>query len=161
MEKVTAGNGAAAERLSSERGKEAAVAIKTTDSVHKTAVVPGPGWTVGGMAKGAGMLAPGLATMLVVLTTDADVTARARLRAAGGRPHHVRPGGLGRLHVHQRHGSAARLGRLRRDARGTSSPRRCTRVCLDLARQLVADAEGALEGDRGGGRRRCVGGRTP
>ncbi|MCF3107141.1 bifunctional ornithine acetyltransferase/N-acetylglutamate synthase, partial [Streptomyces roseoverticillatus] len=47
--------------------------IKTTDTVHKTAVVQGGGWTVGGMAKGAGMLAPGLATMLVVLTTDADV----------------------------------------------------------------------------------------
>ncbi|KJS52020.1 N-acetylglutamate synthase, partial [Streptomyces rubellomurinus subsp. indigoferus] len=43
-------------------------------TVHKTAQVTSPaGWTVGGMAKGAGMLAPGLATMLVVVTTDADV----------------------------------------------------------------------------------------
>ena len=47
----------------------------TTDSVSKQAVVEGAGWTVGGMAKGAGMLAPQLATMLVVLTTDAVVPA--------------------------------------------------------------------------------------
>ena len=50
---------------------EAAEAIMTTDTVPKQACVSGSGWSVGGMAKGAGMLAPGLATMLVVLTTDA------------------------------------------------------------------------------------------
>ncbi len=76
MDRITAGIATAASRLTSEGGEDAAVAIKTTDSVHKTAVVRGPGWTVGGMAKGAGMLAPGLATMLVVLTTDADVPAK-------------------------------------------------------------------------------------
>ncbi|MEV7195556.1 bifunctional glutamate N-acetyltransferase/amino-acid acetyltransferase ArgJ [Streptomyces sp. NPDC093510] len=75
MDRVTAGIDAAAARLSEDGGVPAAVAIKTTDSVHKTAVAAGPDWTVGGMAKGAGMLAPGLATMLVVLTTDADVSA--------------------------------------------------------------------------------------
>ena len=47
----------------------------TTDSVSKQVVVDGGGWSVGGMAKGAGMLAPQLATMLVVLTTDAVVDA--------------------------------------------------------------------------------------
>jgi glutamate N-acetyltransferase/amino-acid N-acetyltransferase len=52
-------------------GLDAATAIMTTDSVPKTAQVSVGGITVGGMAKGAGMLAPGLATMLVVLTTDA------------------------------------------------------------------------------------------
>jgi glutamate N-acetyltransferase / amino-acid N-acetyltransferase len=58
--------------LSSEGGPDAAEAIRTTDTVAKTAVVEHPGgWTVGGMAKGAGMLAPSLATMLCVLTTDA------------------------------------------------------------------------------------------
>jgi glutamate N-acetyltransferase/amino-acid N-acetyltransferase len=46
----------------------------TTDSVAKVVVVEGAGYTIGGMAKGAGMLAPGLATMLVVLTTDAHLT---------------------------------------------------------------------------------------
>lgn len=56
-------------------GDDAARAIMTTDSVPKTVVVEGPGYTIGGMAKGAGMLAPGLATMLVVLTTDADLPA--------------------------------------------------------------------------------------
>ncbi|WP_459649845.1 bifunctional glutamate N-acetyltransferase/amino-acid acetyltransferase ArgJ [Kitasatospora sp. Ki12] len=64
----------AAGELSATGGEAAAIAIKTTDTVHKTAQVTSPaGWTVGGMAKGAGMLAPSLATMLVVLTTDAAV----------------------------------------------------------------------------------------
>lgn len=55
----------------SESDTTAAEAILTTDSVRKTAVQEGNGWTIGAMAKGAGMLAPGLATMLVVITTDA------------------------------------------------------------------------------------------
>ncbi|MFD5467609.1 bifunctional glutamate N-acetyltransferase/amino-acid acetyltransferase ArgJ [Kitasatospora sp. NPDC127059] len=64
----------AAGELSATGGEAAAIAIKTTDTVHKTAQITSPaGWTVGGMAKGAGMLAPSLATMLVVLTTDADL----------------------------------------------------------------------------------------
>ncbi|WP_328367910.1 bifunctional glutamate N-acetyltransferase/amino-acid acetyltransferase ArgJ [Streptomyces sp. NBC_00445] len=73
MDKLLPGVETAAEALSEHGGEKAAIAIKTTDSVHKTSVVTKDGWTVGGMAKGAGMLAPGLATMLVVLTTDADV----------------------------------------------------------------------------------------
>jgi glutamate N-acetyltransferase/amino-acid N-acetyltransferase len=56
-------------------GDDAARAIMTTDSVPKQVVVEGAGWSIGGMAKGAGMLAPQLATMLVVLTTDAIVPA--------------------------------------------------------------------------------------
>ncbi|SDJ90564.1 bifunctional glutamate N-acetyltransferase/amino-acid acetyltransferase ArgJ [Streptomyces indicus] len=71
MDKLLPGVEQAAAGLSEHGGEKAAIAIKTTDSVHKTAVVTRDGWTVGGMAKGAGMLAPGLATMLVVLTTDA------------------------------------------------------------------------------------------
>ncbi|MEW2117828.1 bifunctional glutamate N-acetyltransferase/amino-acid acetyltransferase ArgJ [Streptomyces sp. NPDC005474] len=74
MDKLLTGVETVAGQLSEHGGEKAAIAIKTTDSVHKTAVVSSKnGWTVGGMAKGAGMLAPGLATMLVVLTTDADV----------------------------------------------------------------------------------------
>ncbi|GAA3015110.1 bifunctional glutamate N-acetyltransferase/amino-acid acetyltransferase ArgJ [Kitasatospora albolonga] len=65
----------AAKALSEDGGEAAAIAIKTTDTVHKTAQVSQGGWTVGGMAKGAGMLAPSLATMLVVITTDAVVDA--------------------------------------------------------------------------------------
>jgi len=61
--------------LSADGGQDAAEAIMTTDTVAKTAVISRDGWTIGGMAKGAGMLAPGLATMLVVLTTDADLEA--------------------------------------------------------------------------------------
>jgi glutamate N-acetyltransferase / amino-acid N-acetyltransferase len=85
MDKLLPGVETAAAQLSEHGGEKAAIAIKTTDTVHKTSVVAKDGWTVGGMAKGAGMLAPGLATMLVVLTTDAalddDVLDKA-LRAA-------------------------------------------------------------------------------
>lgn len=73
-DKLLAGVAAAAKSLSSEAGVEASEAIMTTDSVAKRAEREGSsGWRVGGMAKGAGMLAPGLATMLVVITTDAIV----------------------------------------------------------------------------------------
>ncbi|MGN7965436.1 bifunctional glutamate N-acetyltransferase/amino-acid acetyltransferase ArgJ [Microbacterium sp. 22179] len=85
--KVLAGTDQAIATLSADGGDAAAQAIMTTDTVAKTAVVQGDGWTIGGMAKGAGMLAPGLATMLVVVTTDADLEpleADAALRAATG-----------------------------------------------------------------------------
>ncbi len=59
--------------LSHHGGQAAAEAIMTTDSVPKQTTLADEGWSIGGMAKGAGMLAPGLATMLVVLTTDAVV----------------------------------------------------------------------------------------
>ncbi len=73
MEKLLPGVTDAAKALSADGGPDAARAIMTTDSVPKTTVVERDGWRVGGMAKGAGMLAPSLATMLVVLTTDAQV----------------------------------------------------------------------------------------
>jgi glutamate N-acetyltransferase/amino-acid N-acetyltransferase len=71
MARLLAGVEAAVAELSKDGGTAAAEAIMTTDTRPKTTVVPGNGWCIGGMAKGAGMLAPGLATMLVVLTTDA------------------------------------------------------------------------------------------
>jgi glutamate N-acetyltransferase/amino-acid N-acetyltransferase len=71
MDRLTAGVTAAVKELSADGGGAAARAIMTTDSVPKTTAQRRDGWTVGGMAKGAGMLAPSLATMLVVLTTDA------------------------------------------------------------------------------------------
>jgi glutamate N-acetyltransferase / amino-acid N-acetyltransferase len=74
-EKLLTGVAAAAGSLSTDGGEDAARAIMTTDSVPKTVTVEGPGYTIGGMAKGAGMLAPGLATMLSVITTDADLPA--------------------------------------------------------------------------------------
>jgi len=71
--------------LSDSGGEVASLAIMTTDSVPKRAEILGDGYRIGGMAKGAGMLAPGLATMLVVITTDAVLSSTeldAALRAA-------------------------------------------------------------------------------
>ncbi|WP_203135688.1 bifunctional glutamate N-acetyltransferase/amino-acid acetyltransferase ArgJ [Microbacterium sp. JZ31] len=83
--KVLDGTEQAIASLGPDGGEDAAAAIMTTDTVAKTAVRRRDGWTIGGMAKGAGMLAPGLATMLVVITTDAVLEASqldAHLRAA-------------------------------------------------------------------------------
>ncbi|GGZ60696.1 bifunctional glutamate N-acetyltransferase/amino-acid acetyltransferase ArgJ [Streptomyces bluensis] len=144
MDKLLPGVETAAAQLSEHGGEKAAIAIKTTDTVHKTAVAEGDGWTVGGMAKGAGMLAPGLATMLVVITTDADVDSavldealRAATRVTFDR---VDSDGCmstndtvlllasGASGVTPEYGEFA-------DAVKT--------VCADLARQLIGDAEGA------------------
>ncbi|OAZ39015.1 bifunctional ornithine acetyltransferase/N-acetylglutamate synthase [Microbacterium arborescens] len=83
--KVLEGTTVAIGSLSPEGGEDASLAIMTTDSRPKRAVVSRGGWTIGAMAKGAGMLAPGLATMLVVITTDAVLDAAqadAALRSA-------------------------------------------------------------------------------
>ncbi|MFD7325308.1 bifunctional glutamate N-acetyltransferase/amino-acid acetyltransferase ArgJ [Streptomyces sp. NPDC059875] len=144
MDRVTVGIDIAAHRLSAEGGTDAAVAIRTTDSVHKTAVVSREDWTVGGMAKGAGMLAPGLATMLVVLTTDADVSAAvldSTLRAAV-RTTFDRVDSDGCMSTNDT------VLLLASGASGVAPEaadfaEAVHAVCLDLARQLVADAEGA------------------
>ena len=73
MEKLTPAVSDLVPLLSSDGGQAAAEAILTTDSTTKQTNFADEGWSIGGMAKGAGMLAPGLATMLVVLTTDAVV----------------------------------------------------------------------------------------
>src|ERR1700756_5827266 len=76
MDKVLAGVTAIVHEMAGGMtgGEEAARAIMTTDTVPKQVALHHPDkWTVGGMAKGAGMLAPSLATMLCVLTTDAVV----------------------------------------------------------------------------------------
>ena len=74
--KLFAGVRSAADSLSETGGEDASLAIMTTDSVPKRAEREGSGYRIGGMAKGAGMLAPGLATMLVVITTDAVLTSK-------------------------------------------------------------------------------------
>ncbi|MFJ5140190.1 bifunctional glutamate N-acetyltransferase/amino-acid acetyltransferase ArgJ [Streptomyces sp. NPDC088707] len=148
MDKLLPGVEKAAAELSEHGGEKAAIAIKTTDTVHKTSVVtkdgPDGSWTVGGMAKGAGMLAPGLATMLVVLTTDADVDGTGLDSALRG---------------------ATRVTFDRVDSDGCMSTNDTVlllasgssgvtpdqdaftgavrEVCDDLARQLIGDAEGA------------------
>ena len=70
MDRILAGLDAAAAALSGNGGADAAEAILTTDTHAKTAVHEGAGFTVGGMAKGSGMIHPNLATMLSVITTD-------------------------------------------------------------------------------------------
>ncbi|RLU85036.1 bifunctional ornithine acetyltransferase/N-acetylglutamate synthase [Streptomyces griseocarneus] len=144
MDKLLPGIDKAAAELSAHGGEKAAIAIKTTDTVHKTAVVQGEGWTVGGMAKGAGMLAPGLATMLAVLTTDADVDAAAldaALRAAT-RTTFDRVDSDGCMSTNDT------VLLLASGASGVApAPEDLAEavraVCADLARQLIGDAEGA------------------
>jgi glutamate N-acetyltransferase / amino-acid N-acetyltransferase len=144
MNALLAGVDAAVPLLSDQGGDEAARAIMTTDSVPKQAVYVGEGFTVGGMAKGAGMLAPGLATMLSVLTTDADAdgaTLDRVLRAATART-------FDRVDSDGCMSTNDTVLLLASGASGTAPAeddlaRAVHAVCADLARQLVDDAEGA------------------
>ena len=144
MDALLPGVGAAVAALSPAGGDDAATAIMTTDTVPKTIMIHGDGYVIGGMAKGAGMLAPGLATMLVVLTTDADITADLANTAL-------------------RHATSLTFDRIDSDgcmstndtvlllASGASGvtpdptefTARLQDACMGLARQLIADAEGA------------------
>lgn len=140
---LLAGVTAAAAALG-DHGEAAAQAIMTTDSRPKTAVRTGSGYTIGGIAKGAGMLAPGLATMLVVLTTDADVDAGeldAALRAATRIT-------FDRLDSDGCMSTNDQVTLLASGASGVVPDSQefalvLTDVCADLARQLQEDAEGA------------------
>jgi len=150
MDKLLPGVDAAAAEASRSDGVHAADAIRTTDTVVKIAfrrlpaVSGSVGYAIGGMAKGAGMIAPALATMLCVLTTDADLTPP-------------------ELDSALRSATAVTFDRLDTDgcmstndtvllmASGASGvkpdhkdfTRALTEVCADLARQLQLDAEGA------------------
>jgi glutamate N-acetyltransferase/amino-acid N-acetyltransferase len=144
MDKLLPAVDAAVAEADRSGGVHAADAIRTTDTVVKIAFRRPDGYSIGGMAKGAGMLAPALATMLVVLTTDADLTA-------------------GELDAALRSATAVTFDRLDADgcmstndtvllmASGASGAkpdhkdftRALTDVCADLARQLQRDAEGA------------------
>ena len=143
-DRLFVGLDAAHESLSRDGGSAAATAIMTTDSVPKTAVAQGQGFTVGGMAKGAGMLAPSLATMLVVVTTDAvadAATLDAALRAAT-RVTFDRVDSDGCTSTNDT------VLLLASGASGITPPHdelavAVTEVCASLARQLIADAEGA------------------
>jgi glutamate N-acetyltransferase/amino-acid N-acetyltransferase len=146
MQRLLDGVDKAAAGLDAAGGDAAAEAIRTTDTVRKTAVVRRGGVTVGGMAKGAGMLAPGLATMLCVLTTDAVATAETLdevLRDAVRRTFDrvdtdgcmstndtvlLLASGASGVEL-----DPVELGSMVHDA------------CDDLARQLVTDAEGATK----------------
>lgn len=141
---LLAGVEAATAALSADGGPSAAEAIMTTDSVSKNTVVEGPGWSIGGMAKGAGMLAPQLATMLVVLTTDAVVPA-AELDAALRAATRV---SFDRLDSDGCMSTNDTVTVMASGASGiTPTPEdftaALTQACTDLAMQLLKDAEGA------------------
>ena len=145
LAKLTSGVEAAAAELSAEAGLSAAQAIMTTDSVSKTSHHnSASGWSVGGMAKGAGMLAPGLATMLVVVTTDAvvssaelDKTLRAATRVT-----------FDRLDSDGCMSTNDQVTLMASGASGITPDQdefqaAVTAVCHDLAQQLLRDAEGS------------------
>src|SRR6185312_433047 len=146
MEILLSGVAEAVAAVRTDGGTDAATAIMTTDSVPKTAVVTVNGFTVGGMAKGAGMLAPALATMLVVLTTDA-VAERTELDAALRAATRV---SFDRLDSDGAMSTNDTVLLLASGASGvTPAPETLraavTRVCLQLADALLADAEGATK----------------
>ena len=146
MDKLIPGIDKAAGSLTTGGGLDAATAIMTTDSVPKTAQVTVGGFTVGGMAKGAGMLAPGLATMLVVVTTDAiadsaalDTALRAATRVS-----------FDRLDSDGAMSTNDTVLLLASGASGIAPNAELlsaavTRVCTQLAEQLLADAEGSTK----------------
>jgi glutamate N-acetyltransferase/amino-acid N-acetyltransferase len=144
MDRLLPGIEKAAATLSESGGADAAEAIRTTDTVAKTAAAQGDGWSVGGMAKGAAMLAPALATMLAVLTTDAvadATTLDAVLRVATA-------GSFDRVDTD---GCMSTNDTVLLLASGASDvtpdmadlQAAVSAVCQDLARQMVRDAEGA------------------
>ncbi|GAA4024570.1 bifunctional glutamate N-acetyltransferase/amino-acid acetyltransferase ArgJ [Allokutzneria multivorans] len=129
-----------------EAGIDAATAVMTTDSVPKYAELSHQGFTVGGFAKGAGMCAPNMATMLSVITTDAVIDAEladAALRAAVGTT-------FNRLTVDSSTSTNDTVLLLASGASGVTPTAdeftaALTGVCLDLVRQLQADAEGVTK----------------
>jgi glutamate N-acetyltransferase / amino-acid N-acetyltransferase len=144
LDRLLAGATAATAQAAAGGGLAAADAIRTTDTVPKTCAVSGAGYQIGGMAKGAAMLAPALATMLVVLTTDADLppaTLDTALRAA------VRTT-FDRLDTDGCMSTNDTVLLLASGASGsTPDPAEFTALltaaCADLATQMQADAEGA------------------
>ncbi len=147
MPELLDGVALAVAQASRDGGLHAADAIRTTDTVSKIAFRRGEsGYMVGGMAKGAGMLAPGLATMLCVITTDADVPADLldkTLREAVAVT-------FDRIDTDGCMSTNDTVLLLASGATGvvpdlTEFEGKVTEVCADLARQLVVDAEGATK----------------
>ncbi|QCY46682.1 Arginine biosynthesis bifunctional protein ArgJ [Glutamicibacter creatinolyticus] len=146
MDKLLPGVQRAVDALdtTAEAGLAAATGIMTTDTVPKQAVRRGAGYTIGGIAKGAGMLAPGLATMLVVLTTDAQLPA-AQLDAA------LRAATAASFDRADSDGCMSTNDTVALLASGASGETPdtgeftalLTELCQELARALIDDAEGA------------------
>jgi len=144
MDKLLPAVDAAVAEADRSGGVHAADAIRTTDTVVKIAFRRPDGYTIGGMAKGAGMIAPALATMLCVLTTDADLTPEeldAALRSATAVT-------FDRLDTDGCMSTNDTVLLMASGASGVKPDQRdftlaLTEVCADLARQLQLDAEGA------------------
>ena len=131
-----------AKRLSIEGADDAAKGILTTDKLTKQAVVAGSSFTLGGMAKGCGMIAPNMATMLAFLTTDADLprdTLQQLLRDAADRTFNT-------LNVDGATSTNDSLMLLASGRRGPADPGEfgdaLHRLCEDLTLQMARDAEG-------------------
>ncbi|MFC3501952.1 bifunctional glutamate N-acetyltransferase/amino-acid acetyltransferase ArgJ [Micromonospora krabiensis] len=146
MPALLAGVDRAVRELSGSGGASAAQAIMTTDTRPKTTVVSGAGWTVGGMAKGAGMLAPAMATMLCVLTTDAvaapevlDAALREACRVTFDR---IDSDGCMSTNDTVLLLASGASGVTPGEAELTAA---VTAAAHDLAQQLIADAEGATK----------------
>ncbi|MCI4065492.1 bifunctional glutamate N-acetyltransferase/amino-acid acetyltransferase ArgJ [Micromonospora sp. R77] len=146
MQKLLPGVRGAIRELARDGGAAAAEAIMTTDTRPKTTVAKGSGWTVGGMAKGAGMLAPAMATMLCVLTTDAvagpdtlDAALRAATRVTFDR---IDSDGCMSTNDTVLLLASGASGVEPTEAELTAT---VTAACHDLAQQLIADAEGATK----------------
>jgi len=146
MDKLTAGVTQAAAQLGDTpaAGRDAAEAVMTTDTVPKQARTGANGWSIGGFAKGAGMCAPNMATMLSVLTTDAVLTreeADAALRAAVDKTFNA-------LDIDGGTSTNDTVLLLCSGASGQTPEdftEKLTEVCRDLVRQLQADAEGVTK----------------
>ncbi len=144
LQKVSFGVTAAHAFLRDDGGLDAATAIMTTDTHPKQALVLRDGWSIGGMAKGAGMLAPGLATMLVVITTDAALES-SQLDAA---LRHATRVTFDRLDSDGAMSTNDTVALLASAASGITPAieeftTALTGLCEDLATQLQQDAEGA------------------
>jgi len=144
LSKLLTGVTESAKALSADGGLDAAQAIMTTDSKHKVTTFEGDGWMIGGMAKGAGMLAPGLATMLVVITTDA-VLDSAQLDAALRGATRL---SFDRLDSDGCMSTNDQVSLLASGASGVTPDLEAFQaaletVCTSLAQQLQGDAEGA------------------
>jgi glutamate N-acetyltransferase / amino-acid N-acetyltransferase len=144
IDKISATLPDAVAAMSDRGGLDAAEAIMTTDTRPKHATSPGNGFTVGGIAKGSGMIHPALATMLAVVTTDFALTpnqAAESLQVAVERS-------FNRITVDGDQSTNDAVILLANGAAGSpqddaSFHRALQRVCDDLARQIVADGEGA------------------
>jgi glutamate N-acetyltransferase/amino-acid N-acetyltransferase len=144
LDKLLAGVEAAHQALNGDGGDAAAHAIMTTDTKAKQSVVSRDGWTIGGMAKGAGMLAPALATMLVVITTDADLDAASCDKALREATRQT----FDRLDSDGCMSTNDTVLLMASGASGVAPAyddfvSALTQTCADLAMQLLADAEGS------------------